>query len=234
MTQHDDMVSVARARDFGRRALRMVTAGSFDEFVRTDLNYVPVVHLIGRMADMVAAVSNGFRDAHPSVPWDAISGLANRVQPDLFKPDVRAAWDIAAGPLPGYVDALDAVVPEGFGDAVTVVEDSGRPDPRTAERLLQTRLNVPADELAALCRRYRIKRLRVFGSVLRDDFGPRSDVDVLVDFEPGVRVGRELLDLQEEISDLVGGRDVDVMRPDSLDRYVRSRVLSTAREIYAA
>jgi predicted nucleotidyltransferase len=179
-------------------------------------------------------VSPGYRAEHARVPWDVISGLASRVQPDLFEQDVRTAWEIATGPLAAYVDALDAVVPEGFGEAPTDTEEQERTDREAVRRLVDARLNVPDEKLAALCRRYRIKRLRVFGSVLRDDFGPDSDVDVLVDFEPGIRVGREIFDLQEEMSAMVGGRDVDVMRPDSLDRYVRSRVLSTAREIYVA
>lgn len=63
-----------------------------------------------------------------------------------------------------------------------------------------TRITVPHDELAAFCRRHHIRKLSLFGSVLRDDFRPDSDVDVLVEFEPGHSVGWEIVDMEDELS----------------------------------
>ena len=62
----------------------------------------------------------------------------------------------------------------------------------------------PADELAALCRRYHVRRLALFGSVLRDDFGPQSNVDVLVEFEQGRTPGLGFFRPEEELSVLLG------------------------------
>jgi len=70
-------------------------------------------------------------------------------------------------------------------------------------------LPITDEQLADYCRRHGIRRLALFGSVLRDDFGPGSDVDVLVDFEPGDRSFRALLEAKDELSALLGGREVD-------------------------
>jgi predicted nucleotidyltransferase len=88
--------------------------------------------------------------------------------------------------------------------------------------------------LAALCRRHRIRRLSLFGSVLRDDFGPQSDVDVLVEFEPGHTPGLAISDIEDELSVLFNGRRVDLVTEKSLHRLIRARVLATALVQYAA
>jgi predicted nucleotidyltransferase len=96
------------------------------------------------------------------------------------------------------------------------------------------RLSYDRERLAALCRRYGVLRLSLFGSVLRDDYGPESDVDVLVEFEPGRSPGLGIVDLQEELSALFGGRPVDLVTAQSLHRLIRSRVLENAVVQYAA
>ncbi|HRQ71899.1 MAG TPA: nucleotidyltransferase family protein [Phycisphaerales bacterium] len=95
-------------------------------------------------------------------------------------------------------------------------------------------LNIPDDSLAEVCRRHGVSRLALFGSVLRDDFGPESDVDVLVEFPPGQTPS--LLDLGGLLMELraIFGRDVDLKTPGFLSRYFRERVVSEARTIYAA
>jgi predicted nucleotidyltransferase len=94
------------------------------------------------------------------------------------------------------------------------------------------RVRVSRDEPEALCRRHRIRRLSVFGSVLREDFSAASDVDILVEFEPGMKVTFfSLARIEDALSDLFGRRaDVHVSR--SLSPYLRERVLSHARELY--
>ena len=92
----------------------------------------------------------------------------------------------------------------------------------------------PHDELAALCRRYHIRRLALFGSALRDDFGPDSDIDLLVEFEPGTTVGFRIFRVEEELSVVFGGRKIDLVNPKYLNRWIRDDVLTSAREIYAA
>jgi len=85
--------------------------------------------------------------------------------------------------------------------------------------------------LVEFCRRHHIRRLALFGSVLRDDFTPQSDVDVLVEFESGHVPGFEMVGLEDELSALVG-RKVDLHTPGSLSKYFRDRVVREAQDQY--
>jgi predicted nucleotidyltransferase len=97
------------------------------------------------------------------------------------------------------------------------------------------RLTVPQPAIRAFCLRNHIARLGLFGSVLRDDFGPGSDVDVLVEFEPGHAPGLfGLAAMERELSALLGGRKVDMRTPRDLSRYFREEVAAQALVQYAA
>ena len=98
--------------------------------------------------------------------------------------------------------------------------------------LVAQRFNVPKDLLAEYCRRHHIKKLALFGSVLRNDFHPDSDVDVLVEFEPGRVPGFAIIDMESELSNMVG-RKVDLRTPGDLSHYFRDRVVREARVEYA-
>ena len=93
-------------------------------------------------------------------------------------------------------------------------------------------LTMPKDRIADLCGRHHIRRLALFGSVLRDDFGPDSDVDILVEFEKGSEPGFNFFDIQDELSELLG-RKVELHTPNFLIRYFRDEVLKTAQVQYA-
>ncbi len=90
---------------------------------------------------------------------------------------------------------------------------------------------IDSAQLTALCERWHIRRLALFGSVLGDDFHPDSDIDVVVEFEPDARIGWEFVTLADELSNLLG-RQVDLNTPDMLSRYFRDRVLSSMRVLY--
>jgi len=92
---------------------------------------------------------------------------------------------------------------------------------------------IPKDEIAEFCRRHHIRKLALFGSVLRDDFGPESDIDVLVNFEPGHVVGFEIIDMEEELSRVFGGHKVDIVQEKYLNARLRGRVLASAEVQYA-
>lgn len=95
-------------------------------------------------------------------------------------------------------------------------------------------ISIDREHLAAFCREQHVKRLALFGSVLRDDFGPESDIDVLVKFEPGHLPGLlGLARLERELSTFFGGRKVDLRTPEDLSRYFREEVLREARVEYA-
>ena len=89
------------------------------------------------------------------------------------------------------------------------------------------------ETLAAVCRRYGIRRLSVFGSVLRDDFTADSDLDLLVEFRPGRTPGFGFFRLEAELAGLFGRR-VDLNTRASLSPYFRDRVLFGARDLYVA
>ena len=97
---------------------------------------------------------------------------------------------------------------------------------------MSPRIPLDRDIIAEFCRRNHIHRLALFGSVLRDDFGPGSDIDVLVEFEPGQLVGLRFIEIERELSNLLGGRKVDLITPKFLNRRIRDRVLASAEVQY--
>ena len=98
---------------------------------------------------------------------------------------------------------------------------------------MRSRIPIPSKQVDAFCREYHIQRLALFGSVLRDDFRPDSDVDVLVEFAPGTRTGFRFFRMQEELSKILGRR-VDLNTPGCLSPYFREAVLTEAEVIHDA
>ena len=98
---------------------------------------------------------------------------------------------------------------------------------------MSPRISIDRQRIAAFCRRHHIRRLALFGSVLREDFCADSDVDVLVEFDPGHVPGFAFFELQEELGELLG-RTVDLHTPASLSRYFRDDVLNEAQDQYVA
>ena len=94
-------------------------------------------------------------------------------------------------------------------------------------------IQLSKDRLARFCRRHRIRRLSLFGSVLRSDFRPDSDVDVLVRFEPGSVVGFRIFDMEAELSEMLGGHRVDIVNEKYLNPRLRDRILADAEVQYA-
>ena len=94
-------------------------------------------------------------------------------------------------------------------------------------------VELPEQAVAEFCRGNHIRRLSLFGSILRDDFGPDSDIDVLVEFEPGATPGFGFIGIQDELSEILGRR-VDLHTPASLSKYFRDEVLREAEALYAA
>ena len=92
-------------------------------------------------------------------------------------------------------------------------------------------IELPVTKLEDFCKRNNINKLSLFGSVLRDDFTPQSDVDLLVEFLEGKTPGLAIVDLQDELSRILG-REVDLRTAAELSRFFRDRVLSEAVTIY--
>lgn len=91
---------------------------------------------------------------------------------------------------------------------------------------------IPIPRLREFCQRHPILKLSLFGSVLRDDFGPESDVDILVEFEPDAHVNfYDMVTMEMELTEMIG-RKVDFRTPQELSRYFRQKVLDTAEVLY--
>jgi uncharacterized protein len=98
---------------------------------------------------------------------------------------------------------------------------------------LRSHLGIHQKKLADFCRRNYIIRLSLFGSVLHDSFGPDSDIDVLVEFDPLHVPGFAFIRIQDELSDLFGGRRVDLVTPKFLNRRIKTQVEAEAELLYA-
>jgi predicted nucleotidyltransferase len=95
--------------------------------------------------------------------------------------------------------------------------------------------HLPRERIAEFCQKHGIQRLAIFGSALRDDFRPDSDVDILVEFAPDrIPTLFEIAGMEQELSMLLGGRKVDLRTPEDLSRYFRQQVLAEAEVQYAA
>ena len=101
--------------------------------------------------------------------------------------------------------------------------------------MAKTKINLPSQKIAEFCKRNHILKLSVFGSALRDDFRIESDVDILVEFQPGNIPGFiGLSRMERELSEILGGRKVDMRTPQDLSIYFRDDVLAEAEVQYAA
>ncbi len=102
---------------------------------------------------------------------------------------------------------------------------------------MNPKISISQGELAAFCKRWQVTELALFGSVLRDDFGPDSDVDVLVEFAPGCTPGLGFVSMADELSEMFG-RQVDVLTRSSVERsqnYIRRKaILQSTETIYTA
>ena len=97
---------------------------------------------------------------------------------------------------------------------------------------MSSRVPVNRQRIAEFCRSHHIRKLSLFGSVLRDDFRPDSDIDVLVTFEPRQVVGLRIVDIEDELAQLLGRR-VDLVSEKYLNHRIRDIVLSAAEVQYA-
>ena len=154
---------------------------------------------------------------------------------------VRADERVALAPAARVAEPAVAPYPVGASsdlafatDAELVAEIQRRlTEPGRRVRAAQI-LNVDRAKVADLCRRHHIARLSLYGSVLRDDFRPDSDVDVLVEFEDGQTPGFGIIGIQDELSALFGGRRVDLVTLPGLNRWLRDPILASAHVMYAA
>ena len=101
----------------------------------------------------------------------------------------------------------------------------------TPEPDKQLPINIPHDQIAEFCQKNAIAKLSLFGSILRTDFRPDSDIDLLVEFIPGNKIGWRIVTMEIELTEMLG-RQVDLRTPEELSQYFRQKVLDSAQVLY--
>ena len=232
------MLYVALMRDEIRGVMDVLDGCTRERFVADRVLAGAASFHIVRLAERPLKASPAFRSAHPEIPWEELAAIRSRVEDGHFNEDPAAIWGIGSTEFPAIACALEALLPS---DAVWEYRDEDEallamtappPVDPAAERLFFSRTGISPCGLDGVCRRYDVKCIRLFGSVLRDDFGPGSDVDMLVDLGPNAPTGWNVFRLDEELSELLG-RKVDVMHGVPV-RYIRDQILAEARTIYVA
>lgn len=233
MTRHDDTLYVALMRDEIRESIDTVGGSSLEEFAADRTGPHVVAYHFMRLAERPLKASEAFREAHPEIPWQDLAGIRDRVEDEHFHADPAEMWCIVTEEFPALLDALEALLPAD--DVWRYRKDDARDEelvwPETEPDAVP-RVSIPMEALTEICRRYDVRRLRVCGSVLRDDFRPDSDIDMMVEFGPNAPKGWGVLRLDEELSELFG-RKADVMHGKPI-RYIREQMLAEAKTIYVA
>lgn len=172
---------------------------------------------IGRAAERMPAYA---RARFASVAWDDYAAYGDQLLTRYYAVDLEQVWrraHAAACDLPSVVAAIHATeLPSGELLHVGV-----------------PRVPIPKARLDELCRAFQVRELALFGSVLRDDFHPDSDIDILVEFDPVARFGlSRFFELQRELEDLFG-REVDLIEQAGLKPRLRDDILASREIIYS-
>ncbi len=233
MTRHDNMLYVALMRDEIRGVLEAVDGLSREEFMSEEMHIGAAAFHFTRLAERPLKASAAYRSAHAEIPWQGLADIRERVEPELFHEDAAIMWEIATDEFPALLDALEALLPQD--ERWRYLKEDDREEELAwpaVEPDATPRVPIPMAALGEICRRYDVRRIRVCGSVLRDDFGPDSDIDIMPEFGPNAPKGWDVLQLDEELSDLFG-RKADVMHGKPI-RYIREQMLAEAKTIYLA
>jgi len=209
-----------------KRINTLVGGRTRESFLTDDLMRDAIMFHLTKIGETVHRAGHEVRRRYPEIDWRAVGRFRVADTVPSSGIDWGAAWDVATG----AVSDLTHLAP------VAPTEDEspvGNGDP-----LATPRIAVPTDAIVAFCTRWKIVELALFGSALRDDFRPDSDVDVLVTFAPDARVGLFALGRMEEELAAIFDRPVDLVERRGVEQsanWIRRReVLGTARPVYVA
>lgn len=224
MSRRDDSVPVRHMLDAARDVMSLVAGKSRGEFEADAMLNGAVQHLLTRIGAHADRVTARTQQRSPAVPWRHLIEYAELLQRDYDRVDQAMLWREVSANVPYLVTVLEPIASE--------LTHTGPVEHKRNRGTQGATLAVPADLIEAFCRKHHIRTLSFFGSVLRDDFGPDSDIDVLVEFEPGYVPGLAFFGMADELAAILG-RPVDLMTPESLSPYFRDEVLAEAEIQYA-
>jgi predicted nucleotidyltransferase/uncharacterized protein with HEPN domain len=175
------------------------------------------------IARMAQNVSSEGKLAHPEIDWPALVNLWEKIRRNERDFDASRLWKAATEDIPPLLAALSRFVP------------AEPPENGTEPTARELAIPIPHEKVAEYCRKWGIKRLAFFGSVIHGDFDPeRSDVDVLVEFETSKRPRGFYGAMPAELAAILGVREVDLLTFNSVDRWIRNDVLAEAVDEYVA
>lgn len=225
MSKRTDLLYFGRMMDEARAIERSLAKASTEaEFTaHQDLPGANTYRLqtIARMAEKVSPEGKA---AHPEIAWPELVSLGEKIRRNEFDFDPHRVWQAATVDIPPLLAVLSRFLP------AEPPENGSEPAAR------ELAIPIPHEEVAEFCRKWNIKRLAFFGSVIHGDFDPeRSDVDVLVEFEDRKTPGMAFFaDVPNELAAILSVREVDLVTFKGLDRWIRSDVLAEAVDEYVA
>ncbi|MEI6451446.1 MAG: nucleotidyltransferase domain-containing protein [Actinomycetes bacterium] len=243
MTQRDNRVYVAIMRDAARDAASLAEAApeglatTEPRQMAAETRQMAASFYIERLAHFAGRTSQWFRDEHPEIDWQRLAAYEQDIEADPPAHEPAKTWAIVEGELPSLAAKLDALLPAEEPWCGSASPGQGarglNPEVDGAPRSLGVpQVTVPREALAAVCERWAISRVRLYGSAVRDDFTADSDIDVLVDTPADEPLGLQFFDLQEEVAALFAGREVDVVDAGRINKYLQERILAGAVEIW--
>jgi hypothetical protein len=241
--QKDDLIYVGDMSDRAAEILAKVRGLSRADFDADGNLRLAVLHLLQDIGEAASRVSLGFRRSHPAISWAEMVGMRHRIVHDYTEIDFHVVWEVATENLPALSEELARLAPPLDPEVRDRADEwggrSGRVRSGEFGRMLsEPALTLPMEQLVSLCRRWKFTELALFGSVLRDDFRPDSDIDVLVTFEPDDPWSAwDMIEMRDELSSLFG-RSVDLVEKSAVEQSpnpVRRRhILDNHRVVYAA
>lgn len=195
-------------------------------FDRDETIRISIIHYLQTIGEAAHALPKDFKDRHPEIAWKQMTGFRNFLAHYYVEIDRDAVWQIVEHDLPDLKLKIDAEL----GRLQSISEYSKKADSVASRReLVQTideLLQAKREDILRTAVKHGASNVRVFGSVVRGEADEESDIDLLVDMEPG----RTLFDISELLMDLQDllGRDVDVVTEKGLNDRIRGRVLKEA------
>lgn len=208
------LMKIAEYTNKGRR--------KFDEEEETRIS---MIYYLQTISEAARAIPQDYRQRHPEIPWKQLIDFQNFITYYYREIDRDATWTIVSIDLPGLKTKVDALLEASIRqdvknkNAYTSVHGE-------AARAFRELLQAKREDILRTATAHGVSNVRVFGSVVRGEADAESDIDLLVDVEPG----RTLFDLSELLADLQNllGHDIDIVTEKGLNRRMRERVLKEA------